>query len=123
MTDPLGDPWGFARRWRDAWNAHDVEAVLRLFDEDVLFTSPLAMKVDPSSGGIVRGKEALRRYWTAALAKVPGLNFELISVFAGVDCFLIGFRSEGGPERFEVLRFRDGLVIEGHGTYSATPAA
>jgi hypothetical protein len=34
-----------------------------------------------------------------------------------VDSLLIGFRMNGGPERFEILRFRGDLVSEGHGTY------
>jgi len=34
-----------------------------------------------------------------------------------VDSLLIGFRVNGGPERFEILRFRGDRVIEGHGTY------
>ncbi|HWI84706.1 MAG TPA: hypothetical protein VNT42_00080 [Sphingomonas sp.] len=50
---------------------------------------------------------------------MPGLRFEVTSLFEGVDCLLIGFLNEAGMDRFEVLRFRDGLVIEGHGTYPA----
>jgi ketosteroid isomerase-like protein len=113
----------FARQWQDAWNRHDIEAVLGLFHDDVLFTSPLAVKIDPDSGGILKGKEALRRYWSAAIAKVPDLRFEVTSLFEGMECLLIGFRNEAGMDRFEVLRFRDGLVIEGHGTYPAAMAA
>ena len=66
---------------------------------------------------MLHGKEALRAYWSAALAQVPDLHFDLTSLFAGVDSLLIGFRMNGGPERFEILRFRGDLVAEGHGTY------
>lgn len=111
------DAAGFARAWAAAWNAHDVEAVLAHFAEDAVFTSPLAERVVPGCGGVVTGKAALRRYWTTALAHSPALRFEVTSAFAGVDCLLIGFRNERGIERFEVLRLRDGLVVEGHGTF------
>ena len=107
----------FAERWLTAWNAHDLDAVLRLFHDDVVFTSPLAAKVVPESQGVIHGKPALRNYWTAALAQLPDLHFELTSLFAGVDTLLIGFRMNGGPERYEILRFRDDRVSEGHGTY------
>ena len=50
----------FARRWLEAWNAHDVEAVLAHFAEDVTFTSPVAARILERSDGIVRGKVALR---------------------------------------------------------------
>lgn len=113
----LDDPVEFARRWTAAWNAHDVEAVLRLFHDDVVFTSPLAARVVPDSGGVIRGKDALRDYWTAALAERPGLQFELTGIQAGIDSLLIVFRHPGGPERVDVLRLRDGLALEGHGTY------
>ncbi|MBW8743937.1 MAG: nuclear transport factor 2 family protein [Sphingomonas sp.] len=111
------DPRPFAERWLAAWNAHDLDAVLALFHDDVVFTSPLAMKVVPESAGVIRGKPALRAYWSAALAQVPDLHFELTSLFAGVDSLLIGFSMNNGPERFEIVRFRDDRVSEGHGTY------
>jgi len=111
------DPASFAERWLAAWNAHDLDAVLVLFHDDVVFTSPLAIKVVPESEGILRGKDALRAYWSAALKRVPDLHFELTRLFAGVDSLLIGFRMNGGPERFEILRFRGDRVSEGHGTY------
>ena len=107
----------FAERWLAAWNAHDLDAVMTLFHEDVVFTSPLAIKVVPESEGVLHGKEALRAYWSAALKLVPDLHFELTRLFAGVDSLLIGFRMNGGPERFEILRFRSDRVSEGHGTY------
>lgn len=115
------DPWAFARQWESDWNSHDVEAVLTHFHEDTVFTSPLAEKVTPGCAGIVRGKAALRRYWCAALALAPDLAFQVTTVFSGVDCLLIHFRNEKGQDRVEALRFQDGLVIEGHGTYCVEP--
>ena len=56
----LADPAQFARRWAAAFDAHDVEGVLELFHDDVVFTSPLAARVVPESGGVIRGKAALR---------------------------------------------------------------
>jgi ketosteroid isomerase-like protein len=111
------DPDAFASAWLAAWNAHDLEAVLALFHDDVLFTSPLATKILPESEGVLRGKVALRAYWGAALAQLPDLRFELTRLFAGVDSLAVGFRVNGGVERFEILRFRDDRVSEGHGTY------
>jgi len=113
------EPGLFAERWLTAWNAHDLDAVLMLFHDEVVFTSPLATQVVPESQGVIRGKPALRNYWAAALAQMPGLHFELTSLFAGVDTLLIGFRMNEGAERYEILRFRGERVSEGHGTYPA----
>ena len=87
------------------------------FAGEALFTSPLAARLDPECGGLVSGKAAIRAYWQAALDRNPSLHFEITSIHAGVDCILIGFRNERGQDRVEALRFRDGLVFEGHGTF------
>ena len=65
----------FAEQWAEAWNGRAVEAVLTHFHDDVVFTSPAAVAVVGSP--IVRGKEALRAYWTAALARITSLRFTL----------------------------------------------
>jgi SnoaL-like domain len=91
--------------------------VLSHFADDAVFTSPLADRVMPGSGGVIRGKEALRRYWTEALRHNPGLRFELLGVYFGVNALVIRFRNQEGTDRCEILAFSGGLVRAGHGTY------
>jgi ketosteroid isomerase-like protein len=67
------DSEAFAARWAEAWNCRAIEAVLEHFHEDVVFTSPTALAVVGIP--IVRGKDALRAYWTAALARIGSLRF------------------------------------------------
>lgn len=107
----------FVRDWLDAWNAHDVEAVLRLFADDVVFTSPVAARLLPETGGRLRGKEALRGYWQEGLRQIPDLRFELVDTYVGIDTVVVNYRNQAGRLVDEVLRFEDGLVVEGHGTY------
>ncbi|PXX00849.1 nuclear transport factor 2 family protein [Mycolicibacterium moriokaense] len=115
---PTPDPNSYADQWVRAWNAHDVEAVLAHFSDDVVFTSPVAARVVPESGGVVRGKAALRDYWTTALNQHPNLHFELIGVYRGESTVVINYRNHRGQLVNEVLTFgADGLVHEGHGTY------
>jgi ketosteroid isomerase-like protein len=116
MTDQV-DAIAFSRAWEAAWNRRDVEAVLRHFHDDAVFTSPVARQVGFAEGGVVRGKDALRRYWTSALAQNPDLRFEVTAVYRGVDTIAIAFNNQKGVRRVEVLTFRHGLVIEGHGTF------
>jgi ketosteroid isomerase-like protein len=110
----------FAERWVKDWNAHDIEAVLTHFADDIVFTSPLAERVFPDSGGVISGKDALRRYWAEGVRRGPGLHFELLGVYAGTDTIVIRFRNEAGVDRCEVLTFEGGLVRTGHGTFPAT---
>ena len=71
------DPARFAQDWLDAWNAHDIEAVLAHFADDVVFTSPVARRVLSESDGRLHGKQAVREYWNLALARVPDLRFRV----------------------------------------------
>jgi ketosteroid isomerase-like protein len=111
------EPSAFAARWIDAWNARDIEAVLAHYADDVVFTSPTALRFIPHSGGSVYGKDALRSYWTAALKANPDLHFELVSVYAGIDTLVLHYRNQLGGLVNEVLTFRDGLVAIGHATH------
>ena len=111
------DALAFSQQWVAAWNAHDVEAVLEHFHDDVIFSSPVAAKLLPETHGVVRGKPALRHYWTVALAHVPDLRFTVEDVYQGIDTVVIAYRNQDDGLVSEVLRFNDGLVVEGHGTY------
>ena len=79
-----------------AWNAHDIEAVLGHFHDDVLFTSPVAARVLPETGGVVRGKDALRHYWTTALKSLPDLHFEIVAAYRGESTLVINYRNHRG---------------------------
>ena len=116
---PFPDPAGFSADWVAAWNAHDLDALLSHFHDDVVFTSPVAAQIVPGSGGVLRGKDALRAYWTEGLRRIPDLHFSVERVFAGVSVLVISYRNQRGNLVDEVLVFADGLVIEGHGTYVA----
>ncbi|WP_276013954.1 nuclear transport factor 2 family protein [Mycobacterium conspicuum] len=111
------DPIAFSRQWVAAWNAHDVEAVLEHFHDDVVFTSPVAARLLPDTHGVVRGKSALRHYWTVALARIPNLCFTVEGVYQGVDTVVIAYRNQDDGRVSEVLKFDGDLVVEGHGTY------
>jgi hypothetical protein len=118
MTMATPDPQAFAEQWERAWNAHDIEAVLDDFHDDVVFTSPVAARVLPDTRGVVRGKSALRHYWVTALKSLPDLHFEIVGVYRGESTLVINYRNHRGELVNEVLMFdADGLVREGHGTY------
>jgi len=111
------DPTVFAAEWCAAWNAHDLDRVLAHFHDDVIFTSPIAASLLPETGGVLRGKAALRSYWEEGLRRIPDLYFTVEAVFGGVDTLVIQYRNQKGVNVSEVLVFDAGLVRQGHGTY------
>jgi len=115
----LPEPLPFAKRWIDAWNARDLDRVLRDYADAVVFTSPTARRFVPESGGTIVGKDPLRRYWETALAAHPALHFELRAVYAGIDTVVIDHEDRGSGLRVsEALTFADGLVVRGHAAHA-----
>ncbi len=108
----------FADQWVKDWNAHDVEALLEHFTDDVVFTSPVAARLF-GGDGVIQGKEALRKYWSEGIRLIPDLHFEVLTVYVGVSTVVINYRNQAGGVVSEVLTFDGPLVREGHGTYLA----
>jgi hypothetical protein len=107
----------FVDTWVDAWNRHDLDAVLSHFAEDVVFTSPLAARIVDGSAGVVRGRTALRAYWTEGIRLDPALHFEILATYVGIDTIVINFRNQNGRLANEVLTFDGALVVAGHATH------
>ncbi|HUN36618.1 MAG TPA: nuclear transport factor 2 family protein [Trebonia sp.] len=108
----------FAAQWVKDWNAHDIDAVLEHFTDDVVFTSPVAVRV-LGGDGVIHGKEALRRYWSEGVRLIPDLHFEVLALYVGVSTLVINYRNQAGGLVSEVLTFEGSRVSEGHGTYLA----
>ena len=107
----------FARQWVEAWNSHDLKRILSHFTDDVIFTSPLATRILPESGGTVVGKAALGEYWREGLRLIPELHFVVEGVYVGVDAVVINYRNQSGRLVCEVLMFEGDLVCQGTATY------
>jgi len=114
------DPEVYAQRWVDTWNSRDLEAILAGYAPDVVFHSPLAAQVLPASNGTIRGRDALRDYWRAALARNTDLHFELREAFHSPGAIAVGYETQHGVSRLEVLTFDAGQISEGWGFLPAS---
>ena len=81
-----------AQEWIAAWNAHDLELILAHYAEDVELTSPFVAKLTGPSEGVVRGKAALRDYFTRGLEAYPTLRFDFIQLYPGVRSCVLEYR-------------------------------
>ena len=93
----------FAEQWYAAWNAHDLEAVLEHYTDDVEMTSPLASALAGRADGRIAGKAALREAFAAAFERYPDLRFEPIGLFVGVDSLVLQYTSVGGRVAAETV--------------------
>jgi hypothetical protein len=87
---------GFAKDWIDAWNAHDMDRILSHYTADFEMSSPIIAQLTSEASGILRGREAIRPYWSKALLLYPELHFELANVFAGAASVTLTFRGHRG---------------------------
>jgi ketosteroid isomerase-like protein len=112
-------------RWNQAWDEHDLNGVMGLFHEDVLFEN--------WTGAKVQGKGALHQAWKPWFENHRGFRF------TGEDLFIDETEQkvlyqwclewpssekgyEGKPERrhgLDVIHFRNGKIIRKN-TYSKT---
>ena len=72
-----------ARAWLHAFNAKDLDALLALYADDCVHTSPKIRALHPETGGELRGKVHLRAWWADAFTRLPGLTYEETCVTAG----------------------------------------
>ena len=112
-------------QWNRAWDNHNLNGVMELFHDDVLF--------DNWTGGKVKGKVALRQAWTPWFADHGGFRFTEEETFIDeveqkalyrwqLDWPSLEKGYEGRSERrrgVDVLHFRDGKIIQKL-TYSKT---
>ena len=102
------------REWIAAWNSHDLERVLALYDDDCEMTSDKIPALGFGASGTLRGKDRLRAYWGTALAKLPNLHFDLIDIYVSPDSVVVFYQNDRGAKICEYLRLNDeGKIRQG----------
>ena len=56
-----------AHLWFEAFNAHNLEKLLSLYDDDAEHYSPKLKIRHPETNGLIIGKEAILNWWQDAL--------------------------------------------------------
>ncbi|MFC1883192.1 YybH family protein [Thermodesulfobacteriota bacterium] len=112
-------------KWNKAWDNHDLDGVMELFHDEVMFEN--------WTGGKAEGKEALRTAWAPWFKDHGGFKFLEEEMFIdekeqkALYRWLLQWPSpekghEGKPEKrrgVDVIHFKDGKIINKI-TYSKT---
>lgn len=86
----------FAAHWIDAWNAHDLDAILSHYADDFEMSSPMIALIAEEPSGTLRGKAAVRAYWAKALQALPTLRFELEAALLGANSITLYYKGVRG---------------------------
>lgn len=104
-----------AFKWFDAFNNHNLEQLLSLYDDDAEHYSPKLKIRKPETQGMIIGKPALHEWWQDAFDRFPSLNYKVTSLTANGDrVFMEYVRSVDGEENMlvaEVLIVKEGKII------------
>ncbi len=104
-----------AFKWFDAFNNHNLEQLLSLYDDDAEHYSPKLKIRKPETQGMIIGKPALSEWWQDAFDLLPSLNYKVTSLTANGDrVFMEYIRSVDGEENMlvaEVLIVKEGKII------------
>lgn len=104
-----------AHAWFEAFNAHNLEKLLSLYDDEARHFSPKLKLRHPETNGLVTGKEALRNWWKDAFERLPSLHYKVTSLTSNADrVFMEYIRTvTGEPDMLvaEVLEIKDRKII------------
>ena len=104
-----------AMLWFEAFNAHNLEKLLSLYDDDAEHFSPKLKIIRPDTEGLISGKDALRNWWHDAFNRLPSLNYKVTSLTSNLDrVFMEYVRTVENEETMfvaEVLEIKEGRII------------
>jgi hypothetical protein len=115
MSITLSELLTIANKWFDAFNDHNLEQLLSLYDENAQHYSPKLKARQPETKGFIKGKQALHAWWQDALSRLPTLNYELIRLTPYENrVFMEYVRHVQGEEDLyvgEMLEVENGKII------------
>ncbi len=116
--EPAKDPTLEAvERFNQAFNRHDVDAVMAAMTEDCVFENTFP----PPDGERFEGQAAVRAFWEAFFLSSPSAVFEVEELFATGDRCVVRWRYRWAPDvegtpghirGVDLFRVRDGKVAE-----------
>jgi ketosteroid isomerase-like protein len=111
----------FARRYYEAWNARNVDAIMALYADDIEFSSPYIAALGFAPDGVIVGKVMLKAYVERALERAPALTFTPEGLCVGARGHTLIYRNHRGERAAEVHEMDGvGLIVRADATYETT---
>ncbi len=104
-----------AFKWFAAFNDHNLEQLLSLYDDEAQHFSPKLKILKPETNGYISGKQELREWWRDAFERLPTLHYKVTSLTANTDRVFMEYirtvEGEAGMLIAEVLEIKENKVI------------
>lgn len=82
----------FADSWYAAWNAHDLDAIMAHYDEQIRHSSPFIKTYNGTDEPALVGIAKVREYFARALERNPTLRFEPEHCATGLESVLLTYK-------------------------------
>ncbi len=104
-----------AYKWFNAFNDHNLDKLLELYDNNARHYSPKLKVRMPETNGFISGKTALRKWWKDAFERLPDLHYKVETLTANdVRVFMEYVRVVYGEDDLavaELLEIENGKII------------
>jgi len=104
-----------AHKWFEAFNEHNLEKLLSLYDNEAEHFSPKLKIKKPETNGLVKGKKALYAWWESAFETLPTLHYSVTSLTANSDRVFMEYTRTVADEPdmlvAEVLEIKEGKIV------------
>jgi limonene-1,2-epoxide hydrolase len=111
----MSSPLTIAKLWLNAFNEHNLEALLDLYADDAQHFSPKLKFRQPETNGLIIGKDAMRTWWQDAFDRLPDLVYREEQLTANNNRVFMEYTRIVGDEPnmsvAELLEIKDGKII------------
>lgn len=104
-----------ANLWFKAFNEHNLESLLSLYNQEAQHYSPKLKLREPESNGLIKGKNSLRMWWKDCFERLPTLQYQVKTLTADSGRVFMEYtrkvEEETDLEVGEVLEIENGKII------------
>ena len=108
-------PEQIAKQWLKAFNDHNLENLLALYDDHAEHFSPKLKFRKPETNGLIKGKAAMRIWWQDAFERLPDLRYQERSITANNEFVFMEYTrivsGEVNMNVAEVLEIKNGFIV------------
>ena len=76
LEDAIAAVRAIGQAWLDCFARRDLDGLLALYADDAVHASPKIRVRHPETGGVLRGKPALRAWWQDSFDRLPSMRYE-----------------------------------------------
>lgn len=104
-----------AHKWFEAFNNHNLDKLLSLYDDNAEHFSPKLKIKKPETNGLIKGKKNLFDWWQEAFEQLPTLYYKVTSLTANENRIFMEYtrtlQDENDTLVAEVLEIKDEKIV------------